>query len=543
MRIAVPSVLLVLLAACDTPPADDGSPSLVDTEAYRAQEVLVSVDDGDDGVARMLVEEDFGLQELDRLDDIGVSRMRIPEDASVKDVAAALEGDYRVRYAEPNYIARIAATPSTSDTYVGYQWSLDQMNVAEAWAYGRGEGVVVAVVDSGVRAGGPDGIANLLPGYDFYNNDSDPTDDNGHGTFVAGEIAQATDNGVGLAGTAPGVSILPVKVMSRQGYGDINAIASGITYAADQGADVINMSLGSAYSSQTMYDACQYAANKGVVLVAASGNEFASSLSYPAGYDMVISVGATRYDGSRAGYSNTGTGLDLVAPGGDLSRDQNGDGYADGVLGETFENNRWTYTFWEGTSMASPHVAAVAALVRAQGNYTPDEVRDILTRTATDTGSAGYDTETGYGIVNAAAAVALAAGSSGGSGGTDTGGSTGTDTGGSTGTDTGGSTGTDTGGSTGTDTGASTPTDTTAPVISNVDGYTQGRNFTITWVTDEPADSYIDFRDYGEYGDDALTTSHTLQFSGQRGTRYYFDIKSTDAAGNTAVDGTWYIDL
>ena len=185
---------------------------------------------------------------------------------------------------------------------------------------------------AGVRGGGPDGITTLLGGYDAYYDDDDPSDNDGHGTFVAGTIAQSTNNGRGVAGMAPGASILPVKVLSDQGFGDVRALANGIVYATDQGADVINMSLGSPSSSQTEYRAIQYAYDRDVVLVAASGNEFARSISYPAAYPEVIAVGAVRASGTRSPYSNTGSGLEIVAPGGDLNRDDNGDGYADGVL-------------------------------------------------------------------------------------------------------------------------------------------------------------------------------------------------------------------
>ena len=519
------TVLALLLSACATSEGPSGL-SLLDTEAYVDREVLLSIDDGDDGVARMLVAEDFDLDELEGIDGIGVGRLQINGDREVKAVVQALEDDHRVRFAEPNYIARTASI--TSDPYVDYQWNLDQMHVAEAWPTTTGEGVVVAVLDTGVKRGGPDGIAHLLSGYDFYNRDSDPTDGDGHGTFVAGTIGQTTNNGVGLAGVAYGASILPVKVMSDQGYGDISAIANGITWATDQGADVISMSLGSSYPSKTLEDACAYAYDRNVVVVAASGNEFASKLGYPAAYDTVFSVGATRLDRTRAAYSNYGSGLDFMAPGGDMSRDDNGDGYADGVLQETIENGSWTYTFWEGTSMATPHVAAAVALVRSVGDYSPDEVYQILADTAIDTGASGYDTTTGYGVVNVGAAVAKALGG----GGADPG--DGGDPG--TGEDPGAGGDSGDGGSTGT-------VDTTAPEISGVGGYTQGSQFTVYWTTNEPADSYVNFDGYGAYGDATLTTSHTLTFTGQAGSRYSFSFESTDAAGNLGTAGPYSIQL
>lgn len=499
-------MLLLALFACDTaePPL-----TLEDTVPYVEGELLVKF--AGDEVERMRVEDENALEEAEHIDGIDVRRVRIPEGKTVRSVVEKLSEDHRVAFAEPNLLVRRQADP-----YRGYQWNLDELGVDAAHDYGTGGGLVVAVLDTGVKKGGPDGIANVLAGYDFYYGDSDPSDRDGHGTFVAGTIAQKTGNGVGVEGVAPGVSILPIKVMSDQGYGDISAIANGLVWAADQGASVANMSLGSAYPSTTLERACEYAHSKGTVVVAATGNEYASSISYPAAYETVIAVGATGYGGVRAGYSNRGTGIDLVAPGGDLSKDANGDGYADGILQETIENNRWTYTFWEGTSMAAPHVAAAAALVMAQGVSDPDEVYSILATTAKDRGAAGYDTSYGYGSVDIAAAVATAAG------------------------------------------GTATPTpdveeppaeepeetvDTTAPRITNVDGYTQGSRFTISWTTDEPADSYVNFSGVGAYGDDALVTSHSLTFSGRRGTTYTFTIESTDAAGNIGTDGEWTIRL
>jgi serine protease len=510
-----------LLIGCAT---DDLAPTFEDTEAYLDREVLVSIADNGDGVASMQIEKDFGLSTIAVIEEIGVTRLLIDggedEAMAVKAMVNRLEGDHRIKFAEPNYLARSMA--GTNDSYVSYQWNLEQVNAEEAWQYSTGAGTVVAVLDTGVSSG-PDGLTNLLQGYDFYYNDSDPSDRDGHGTFVAGTIAQNTNNNTGVAGLAFNASILPVKVLGDNGYGDINAISNGIVYAANQGADVINMSLGSAYPSSTMESACQYAYNQGTVVVAATGNEYASSIGYPAAYDTVIAVGSSRVDGSRPAYSNYGSGIDLLAPGGDLSKDQNGDGYADGVLQETIQSGRWTYTFWEGTSMATPHVAAAAAMLKSYGVTDPDDVYTALVSTATDVGSAGYDTQNGYGVLNVAAALDFA---SGGNADDDT------SSGGDNSSD----------GSSGESEG-STGADTTAPNITSVSGYTQGRRFTVEWVTNEPADTYLNFEDYGAYGDDDLTTSHSITLTGSRNETYYFDIESTDEAGNTGTAGTCYISL
>jgi serine protease len=509
----LPLLLLPLLLTGCAVAAD--APVLEDTEAYIDRELLVAVE-GDDTVS-LALEREHGLVLLDRNERVGVSLLGFDEGRTVKQVASLLDEDHRVRFAEPNHLVR--STGAASDPYAAYQWNLDAIAAPDAWDYGRADGVVVAVLDTGVKGGGPDGISNLLSGYDFYYGDSDPSDRDGHGTFVAGTIGQRTDNGVGVAGIAPGASILPIKVLGDDGYGDINAIANGITWAADQGASVINMSLGSSASSQTLKAACDYAYGKGVVLVAATGNEFASSVSYPGAYDTVIAVGATRFDNTRAAYSNTGSAIDLVAPGGDLSRDDNGDGYADGVLQETLVDGSWTYTFWEGTSMASPHVAAVAALVVAQGVTDPGEVYEVLTASATDVGSNGWDSSTGYGLVDAQAAVLLAReGLSTSPSEPEDSESEGEDT---------------------EDTGP----DTTAPTISSVGGTTDGDRFTIQWTTNEPADTWLNFDTYGLVGDGNLVTSHSLTLRGSSGATYTFRLQSADAAGNVATSGLYSISL
>ena len=214
-----------------------------------------------------------------------------------------------------------------------------------------------------------------------------------------------------MAGVAYGASIMPVKVLNSRGSGTYADIADGIRFAADNGADVINLSLGGSSPSITLENALAYAYNKGVTIVAAAGNNSSNSLLYPAAYNnYVIAVGATRYDETLAPYSNYGAGLDVVAPGGDMSVDQNGDGYGDGILQQTFGgawwNPRWGYYFYQGTSMASPHVAGVAALIIANGNATaPGDVQMLLQSTADDLGTAGRDNTYGWGLINAMAAL------------------------------------------------------------------------------------------------------------------------------------------
>ena len=261
------------------------------------------------------------------------------------------------------------------------------------------------------------GFVDDVNGWDFINDDAHPNDNNFHGTHVAGTVAQTTDNGLGVAGIAFHTTVMPVKVLDYKGDGTDLSVAEGIYYAVDNGADVISLSLGGPDPSSTLEDAVEYAYDHGVVVIAASGNDGVGSVRYPAAYDSyVIAVGATRYDETRPSYSNYGSSLDVVAPGGDLSVNQNGDGYFDGVLQMTFKpyqgvNSKadptsWGYYFLDGTSMATPHVSGVATLLLAQSaNLTPDQVRYALESTAEDKGDPGRDDVYGWGLVDAKAAL------------------------------------------------------------------------------------------------------------------------------------------
>ena len=333
-----------------------------------------------------------------------------------------------VEYAEPNYIAKASLVPD--DTYYSLQWHFSNgvyggIHTEPAWDVSSGTGVVVAVVDTGVAYEdyqnglqkyylAPD-LANtcFVGGYDFVENDTHANDDNSHGTHVAGTVAQSTNNGKGVAGVAFSSCIMPVKVLDKNGSGTYANVADGIRFAADNGAKVINLSLGGPSPASYLEEALAYAYGKGVTIVAAAGNDGTNTISYPAAYDSyAVAVGATRYDETRAFYSNYGTNLDIMGPGGDLNVDQNGDGYADGVLQNTFNPNTKNradlgYWFFQGTSMATPHVAGVAAMVISKGNATtPTQVRQALEQSAEDLGASGRDDIYGYGLVNAQAALA-----------------------------------------------------------------------------------------------------------------------------------------
>lgn len=341
---------------------------------------------------------------VDRIEGMNLDVVAVDDvDAAIAEYQARPE----VKYVEIN--GQVTAS-AVNDPLYDLQWHLQSKsgankgtaNVAPAWSRASGKGVTVAVVDTGVRRDGNDlASSRITAGYDFVNDDSDPDDDHGsgHGTHIAGTIAQSTDNDKGAAGVAPRAKIMPVKVLNSAGVGSYSDVIDGIIYAVDHGADVLNLSLSGNTYSQALCDAVADAADEAVV-VAATGNEGVTSVSYPAACDEAVGVGAVRYDGTLAPYSNSGDEVDLVAPGGDSSRDQNGDGYEDSILQQTRNGGTWGYWWFEGTSMAAAHVSGVAALVL---DVEPDaNVPKILKSTARDAGAAD---RYGAGIVDAAAAV------------------------------------------------------------------------------------------------------------------------------------------
>ena len=300
-----------------------------------------------------------------------------------------------------------------NDACYKYQWHLRQIGMPEAWKRGNGKGVVVAVIDTGVTKVADLSDTKFVSGFNFLANNDNAADDHGHGTHVAGTIAEATNNKLGVAGVAYGASIMPLKVLSARGSGSVAGIAQAIRWAADHGANVINMSLGGPSSVGTMGSAVKYARDKGVVIVAAAGNDGRGRVGYPAAYPGVIAVAATQFDEKTTFYSNWGPQLDIAAPGGNTRTDENGDGKPDGVLQHTIvpgDIGRTDYLWFMGTSMASPHVAGVAALVMGAGVRKADAVEEILLATARkpkghEAATGRVDDHYGAGIVDAAAAL------------------------------------------------------------------------------------------------------------------------------------------
>jgi thermitase len=299
-------------------------------------------------------------------------------------------------YIEPRAEAKVFMTPN--DPSWLYQWGPKKVHADWAWNGTTGDrSVLVAVIDTGIDYSHPDLAANYVPlGYDWVNGDPDPKDDYGHGTHCAGIIAAEINNNKGIAGLAQ-VRIMAEKVLNEEGGGYCDWIANGIIHATNQGAKIISMSLGGSFADDTLYTAIKYAHDKGVLLVAASGNDNSNQKSYPAAYPEVVAVAATNENDNPAFFTNYGDWIELAAPGVNIYSTM--PTYHVTMNDEGFGMN---YDYVSGTSMACPHVAGVAALVLSRyANMTGDDVRNQLRSTTDDLGDAGFDETYGWGRINA----------------------------------------------------------------------------------------------------------------------------------------------
>ncbi len=407
--------------------------------AYRQGELIVAFREG---TATHDMERDLrdgGARELRRSRSERRFLVRLDAGVSVNQAVEAFSRLPEVQYAEPNGLVRKSqgASFSPDDRYYKYQWNLKQVNAERTWGIQKGKtSVAVAVLDSGVayedytdpRTGvvyrkAPDwGDTVFLPGYDFVNGDDHPNDDEYHGTHVSSTIAEATNNGIGMAGLAFGCAIMPVKVLDADGNGTFFDVAEGIDFAAaftqngQHPVKVINLSLGSEGYSETLKLAIDRAYSGGVLVVAAAGNSAKSVVEFPANLPNVLGVGALDERKQLAFYSNTGSDLDFVAPGGNCDRDDDGDGVPDCVFQQMPDpdfvdqgrHDQFCYCGLDGTSMATPHVAAAAALLFSQGFSDPAAVRAALAQTAERLGGAAADGRNdtyGYGLVRPANAL------------------------------------------------------------------------------------------------------------------------------------------
>lgn len=338
-------------------------------------------------------------------------------DGDLVDIQTTLYANGAVEWVEP--VLAFTAASAPDDPLYPLQWPLHGLAMEAVHAITTGQGITVAILDSGIVPG-PDGVANLAPGLDFIDGDEDPTDadairtpNGSHGTHVAGVIAQATDNGIGGAGLAPGVTVLPIRVLGwdserKAVVGHSDRIAEAIIWAADHGAAVIHMSIASPTFSKVVADACDYAYDQGLTLVAAAGNGgHDDHIDFPAALASVIAVGATTLNHEVAPYSNRGGALELVAPGGSLMEDADGDGQLDGVGAETFIDGHHDFLLVQGTSQAAAHVSAAAALLRSQGIHSPTDVRGLLQASALRPDDAGRNDVYGFGELSIDGALAL----------------------------------------------------------------------------------------------------------------------------------------
>lgn len=431
----------LLASACQTP--------LAAPTGAAGAELVVRFHDGLDEAARAALRSQAGITHPLALHP-GTEVWTLPSADAARQLAETLMAQPGVDYAEPNGPRKLqgfgfnqptgAPTPTTTSPFVAgpsarsvsptsanaaallggdpdydKQWYLGQCRFPDVWSAGTGGGVTVAVVDSGVDPNHPDLKANLLPLIDevaargktdvSYGVSFSGRDGNGHGTHVAGLIAAVANNGVGIRGASPGVKVLPIKVTSALGETDDVTIAKGIFDAVDQGAQVINLSIGGPDPSLLLLEALNYAFDHRVTVVIAAGNE-SRDVNYPAAFDGVLAVGALTSDGKVASYSNRGPKLVICAPGGGKAGGWEGPAIYSTTptypcyITQT-EGNTETYGYLAGTSMATPLVTAAVALILAnEPGLDPAQVRTRLAAAADDIETPGYDETSGFGALD-----------------------------------------------------------------------------------------------------------------------------------------------
>ena len=400
-----------------------GLPFRYEGPPYRPDEVLVKFKPtiSDQTIKSTIAA--YQCKSLKRIPRINVYKLKIQNNLSVEETIYALRINPDVEYAEPNYIAYAAVTPN--DPLFDLQYALynpgsgppgspqgeerADIKATSAWEETTGvEDIVIAVLDTGVDLDHPDLDEKIhSPGYDFINVDSDATDDEGHGTHVAGIAAAETHNNEGIAGVAWNCKILPVKILDNMGIGGYSEMIDGIIWAADNGADVINMSLGGDFPSTSLENALEYAYDMDIVIVAAAGNE-GGAVIYPAAYDdYCLAVAATNENDERVTFenssdnplekweSNFGPEIDVAAPGYEI---------VSTVPTWYFGPGSFPYGIGDGTSQASPHVAGLAALIKSvKPHLTADQIMNIIRFAADDVNyinNPGPDNYLGYGRMN-----------------------------------------------------------------------------------------------------------------------------------------------
>lgn len=358
---------------------------------YAAGELLVTYEEEASDSAVESLDEEANAQVEETLPEIDARLFEFPEikdepsdrarEQALARIKEELERDPAVESVGYNYFYSASYTPN--DPRFGEQWGLRKTGFESAWDRARGSGVRIAIVDSGAAVRHVDLRQKIALQRDLVNNDGTAEDPFGHGTHVAGTAAAETGNGRGVAGGCPNCKLLIAKVLDGDGLGTATDVAQGIIWSADHGAGVINLSLGDRHNVRVVRDAVDYATRKGAVMVAAAGNKDTSRLEYPAAYPDVIAVAATNKNDRRAPFSNYGNWVDIAAPGvGILSTVPGG------------------YSSWNGTSMATSHVSALAGLLASQGRG-PAGIKKRIFNTAVDLGPTGRDPYYGYGRIDA----------------------------------------------------------------------------------------------------------------------------------------------
>lgn len=375
-------------ASAGTPSASGGSKA-----QYSADRFLVKFKPGTPGARIASINRSEGVVQRANIHQIGVRVLNVPKGKTVEDMVARYAKNPNVSFAEPDYVA--SATTVPDDPYFTRQSGARQINAPAAWDKTTGDsGVTIAILDTGLDMTHPDIADRWIPGADFVEGDGDPADDGGHGTRVTGIAAATGNNQTGVAGVDWQARIMPVKVLDNEGNGTWSTAAQGITFAADNGARVLNMSFSGTSDSETLHSAVQYAFAKGCVIVATSGNDGIELTKYPCSYPEVLAVGSANASEGVSSFSTYGSHLDVVAPGEGIDT--------------TAINGR--YGLFTGTSAAAPFVSGVAALMLAvRPDAAPADVMAAIRASARDLGEPGWDKFYGWGHLDAAAAVAAIA--------------------------------------------------------------------------------------------------------------------------------------